>query len=140
MRGIVRIEMVCDHYFQPKRMSIHDIGYDLRTTKDIRLSVGESCKVGLGVRFGIPEGYYGELTNRSSLAFKQGVICNHGIIDSSFTGEVHAYLFNLSQTYQWFSKGDRICQIIFKRQVVTGLIEVSELTEGKAGFGSSGRN
>lgn len=122
----------------PKRMSTGDIGYDLCAAKRQRFNCGDSYVVPLGVAFGIPQGCYGVLTHRSSLAFKKGMICSLGIIDSSFTGEVKAKIFNLSGGYQWIDEGDRICQIIFKKKVDSELFKVDNLIAGKEGFGSSG--
>lgn len=123
----------------PQRMDDGDIGYDLRASDRARLNVGESQVVPLGVAFYIPSGYYGELTHRSSLAFKKDMICSLGIIDSNFRGEVMAKIFNLSGGYQWIDKGERICQIIFKKKIDTDMYFRINLPDGKEGFGSSGR-
>ena len=126
--------------FDPQRMSSGDIGYDLRAAHKERMSIGESCKIALGVSFDIPEGYYAELTHRSSLAFKKQCIISLGIIDSNFKGEVHAYVFNLSNGFRWIDEGERIAQIIFKKKNDTTVRLVESLeSDGKKGFGSSGR-
>ncbi len=116
-----------------------DIGYDLRAAESVRFNSDENWAVSLGVQFKIPEGYYGELTHRSSLAFKKEMACSLGIIDSNFTGTVMALIFNHSGGYQVIDKNERICQIIFKKKVDTFMVPVKTLTKGKIGFGSSGR-
>ena len=122
----------------PKRMSLGDIGYDLCANKAHRFDRGEDAKIPLGVGFHIPEGYYAELTHRSSLAFKKGMICSLGILDSSYRSEYQAYIFNISGTWQKIERGDRICQVIFKKKVETVMLMTDDIGEGKEGFGSSG--
>lgn len=130
-----------DEIFKPRRMSSGDIGYDLSAGCQARFNRGESHVIPLGVAFGIPDDMYGELTHRSSLAFKKDMICSLGVIDSSFNGnEVKAKIFNLSNTYQVIDKGDRIVQIIFKKKLPTEMWWTSHISskKSKAGFGSSG--
>lgn len=44
---------------------------------------------GTGLRFEIPEGYYGKIVPRSSIYKKELILCNHsGVVDSDYRGEV----------------------------------------------------
>jgi deoxyuridine 5'-triphosphate nucleotidohydrolase len=125
----------------PQRMSTGDIGYDLSAAEGMRFNRGDVKVIPLGVAFEMPDHIYGELTHRSSLAFKKDMICSFGIIDASFNGkEVKAKIFNLSDSYQQINKGDRIVQIIFKERVNTVLHETGWISSvgSKEGFGSSG--
>lgn len=117
-----------------------DAGYDLRATEEVALSPGGSTIVGTGVHFEIPKGYYGLLTHRSSLAFKNGCILSLGIIDSNFTGEVKCLVFNLGQKELYLDKGERFAQIVFNKYYTDTMEVVEELKDGKEGFGSSNSN
>lgn len=116
-----------------------DAGMDLKAAHDFTAYPGYPTKVSLGVAFKIPEGYFGMLTHRSSLAFRYDCTCSLGIIDSSFDGTVHALIFNNGLLPRSFKKGDRICQIIFQSHMPVHESELSDFEEeGKEGFGSSG--
>ena len=136
---MIDIKYIAEKDCDPERMKDGDIGYDLRAAENVRFNLDENWAVSLGVQFKIPEGYYGELTHRSSLAFKKEMACSLGIIDSNFTGTVMALIFNHSGGYQFIDKGERICQIIFRKKVDTEMVCVQKLEKGKMGFGSSGR-
>ena len=124
---------------EPQRMSNGDAGYDLRAAEDVSIGPGGRKAIPLGVAFQIPKGTYGMLTHRSSLAFKKGCTLSLGIIDSNFTGEVKAFVFNHDQYFRkHIKKGERIAQIIFIDYNVVTMNEVESLPEGKGGFGSSG--
>lgn len=116
-----------------------DAGYDLRASVGVQILPGDSMVVPTGVSFEIPKHYYGLLTHRSSLAFKRGGILSLGIIDSNFTGEVKALVFNLSDTPLVIEKYERFCQIVFNSYYSFPLMAVGSLEGGKDGFGSSGK-
>lgn len=131
---------VYDKDLIPSQGGEGDAGYDLRAADELVLGPGESGIVGTGVHFGIPKGYYGLLTHRSSLAFKHGCILSLGIIDSNFTGEVKCLVFNLGQKELYLKEGERFAQIIFNRYYTDKMEIVEELEDGKDGFGSSGKS
>lgn len=125
----------------PERMRIEDAGYDLRAAKDIVVYAGDSAIIPLGVAVKIPDGMYGMLTHRSSLAFKKDCTLSLGIIDSNFVQEIKAKVFNHHYGNELrIKKGDRIAQLILHKYQSLEMEEVEDLGIGKGGFGSSGRN
>lgn len=126
---------------KPQRLGNNDAGFDLRAAKAVTIYPGENKIVPLGVRVQISEGTFGLLTHRSSLAFKFGCIISTGIIDSSFTGEIKALVFNISEEERpvVIEEGDRIAQLIMvDYNPYVRLNQVEVLEDGKEGFGSSG--
>jgi len=122
-----------------KKMREGDAGFDLATTEDIEIKPLSSGIVPLGVAVAIPEGQYGLLTHRSSLAFKKGGILSTGIIDSNFRQEMKAKIFNQSEHYSLILKaGDRVAQLVIHEYISPELELVEEMEDGKGGFGSSG--
>jgi len=117
-----------------------DAGLDVRLPELLYLFPGEQATVDLGVAIATEPGHVCMLVNRSSLAAKNCVISNFGIIDEDYRGELKAVLFNLSNEIQTFEKGERIVQLLEVPVVQKEPIYVSELTEtvrGEGGLGST---
>lgn len=124
----------------PTKAHPFDAAFDLYCPSGFRLEKGQTLAVNTGVHFGIPQGWYGQVAGRSSLG-KVGITVLGGVVDSGYTGPVHAILTNLGDDYE-FKQGDRIAQIIFLPVLQAELRLVEDLgstTRGDGGFGSSGR-
>jgi dUTPase len=52
----------------PRRNHPNDAGIDLVLSEDVKISPWETYMTGTGLKFSIPEGYYGQIYPRSSLA------------------------------------------------------------------------
>ena len=118
-----------------------DAGIDLCALESFFLFPGESIIINLKIACKIPENWVGLLTNRSSVAAKQGCIANMGVIDSGYTGPLMLKLFNHSDEIQSFEKGNRIAQLVVTPFYCAGFEYVDELPEtdrGEGGLGSTG--
>lgn len=125
----------------PSKAYSSDAAFDLYTPVDFTLLSGETKTVNLGVHFNIPEGWYGQVAGRSSLA-KHGIAILGGVVDSGYTGPVHAIFVNHGGSRE-FKQGDRVAQIIFL-PVPRAEIEIVEefqttTSRGDGGFGSTGK-
>lgn len=101
---------------------------------------GETGIVPLGFKLAVPDGYYAEIRPRSGLSSK-GIIEIMGTIDSDYRGEVGAIIFNGSKEDFRICNGDRICQMMIKKEIKYEISVVDELDEterGNGGFGSTG--
>jgi len=125
----------------PKRQKKGDAGYDLTSLEAFTVKAGEIKTVPVGLAFGIPDGYYGQIMSRSSLAV-QGLVVLGEVIDQGYTGEVSVILQNCNREKEIEVKAmDRIAQIVFIRMSTSPLLEVKELPKtvrGAEGFGSTG--
>lgn len=119
-----------------------DIGYDVRAIEDIILEPMETATVSTGVFLELDDGFYADLRPRSGNSSK-GLICNLGLIDTSYRGEIKASITNLTGNDYEIKKGDRIGQLVFKNECIVNLEKVLEIDcntdRGVKGFGSSGR-
>ena len=110
---------------------------------------GETVSIPTGIAVEIPEGYWGLLALRSSMAFKRNFYIPNGlgVIDSDYRGEIKvAVSFNassyLSDSFRTIQAGDRIGQLIlvplpkFEIELVN---ELSNTIRGEGGFGSTGK-
>ena len=67
----------------PRRKYPIDAGFDLAIKEEIIIQPWEMIKIGTGVQFKIPNGYYGQIYPRSSMA-KVGLRTEGGVIDTSY--------------------------------------------------------
>lgn len=127
----------------PVRAHSTDAGLDLHVPEGQGCLVrpGAVYTIDLGVRVAIPDGYYGQLTLRSS-AGKKGLTLPNGVgvIDSGYRGNVKLLVAALAAPVL-VATGERICQLIILPlphvDVEVGVVD-DETDRGSGGFGSTG--
>ena len=129
----------------PKRAYPGDAGFDLRcfTDNDIRIDPHEHAAVPTGVGFEIPDGWYGLICNRTSLA-KRGLIPLAQVVDSNFTGDLTLTLHNTGAEPLILQSGERIAQIVIMPVSTHELVriephEIKKIERGTGQYGSSGK-
>lgn len=123
--------------------------HDTDAGLDLHIPEGQGCLVrpgavytiDLGVRAAIPDGYYGQLTLRSSAGKKGLAIPNGiGVIDSGYRGNIKVLVTALAEPVL-VAAGERICQLIILPlppvDVETGIVDDST-DRGTGGLGSTG--
>ncbi len=119
-----------------------DIGYDVRAIEDRILEPMETATISTGVYLELDDEYYADLRPRSGNTSK-GLICNLGLIDTSYRGEIKVSITNLTGNDYKIRKGDRIGQVVFRKESIEPLVKIWEINtnthRGVKGFGSSGR-
>lgn len=124
----------------PTRGSYEAAGYDLYSYESVTVLPKEIKLIDTGISIRVPEGTYGRIAPRSSVA-KKGILINAGVIDRDYRGPVKIMVHNLSNNNYVINKNDRIAQLILE-EIKTPLVElVEELDEtirGEGGFGSTG--
>ena len=127
----------------PVRAHDTDAGLDLHVPEGQGCLVrpGAVYTIDLGVRVAIPDGYYGQLTLRSSAGAK-GLTIPHGVgvIDSGYRGNLKVLVAALAEPVM-VAAGERICQLIIlplpSVDVQTGIVD-DDTDRGSGGFGSTG--
>ena len=126
-----------------------DAGWDVYANEDGTVFGGKGAVlIGTGLKIQIPQGYYAEIRDRSSMAIK-GLHVVAGIIDAGYRDELMVALTYLVQgPMEWcpalttIQAGDKIAQLIFhKVEPVTfrqGQV-TNDTARGNSGFGSTGR-
>ena len=123
-----------------------DSGFDLYSTVDVVIEPFGRALVPSGLSFDIKDGYEIQVRSKSGLAINEGlmVLNSPGTVDSSYTGEIKAIIFNTNKHEYHIKKGMKVAQAVLC-PVVNGkwvnLKEVKELTNkdrGENGFGSTG--
>ena len=96
---------------KPLHLTSGSVGSDLFSTLKKTLSLGETAAIDCALSINIPNGYFGLVSGRSSIALK-GVVTHVGIIDKDFVGSVKVILTNVRCCPKYsITQGDRIGQI-----------------------------
>ena len=117
-----------------------DIGYDLYSTEDIMLPARGAAGVHTGIAIEFVPAAGGIVKTRSGMA-KKRLMCNAGVIDAGYRGEVIVLMENLSDQPYKIHKGEKIAQLL-EHPFLAGEVaeeELSDAARGAKGFGSSGK-
>jgi dUTP pyrophosphatase len=143
-RHILEVQLLSENAFIPERKSDGAAGYDLSSAQDFEIEPLGKLLVKTDIAIRVPEGYYGRIAPRSSLAINNHIAVGAGVIDRDYTGNVGVVLFNHSSVmYLSGQKGDRIAQLIIEKISTPDVVVVEKLQEtkrGEGGFGSTGVN
>jgi dUTP pyrophosphatase len=115
-----------------------DIGYDLYSCDDLTIAAHSSADVPTGIAIEFVPTAGGIVKTRSGLARKR-LLCNAGVIDAGYRGEVIVLMENLGDEPYFIRRGDKIAQLLehpfLASEVVEG--ELSNAARGVKGFGST---
>ena len=141
--NIVQFQKVIEEVKILTKATEGSVGYDLTITEDIEILLEEITTMDISIIVKIPEGYYGQIKPRSSLA-KVGLTIDGGVVDSDYRGTIQIILVNRSKlTTMRAYKGDRIAQLILIKiyQGETEEVDIQNNTQrGTGEFGSTGIN
>lgn len=84
--------------------SVEDVSILSNSIKLIKRDIG----------FKIPQGYFGKIYARSSLAVRRTEI-GGGVIDADYRGPIVVLFFNFSDKVVEVGKGERFCQIVCQK-------------------------
>ena len=117
-----------------------DIGYDLYSAEELTIPARGAAGVHTGIAVEFVPCAGGIVKTRSGLA-KKRLMCNAGVIDAGYRGEVIVLMENLAEEPYTIRKGDKIAQLL-EHPFLAGEVhedELSEAVRGAKGFGSSGQ-
>lgn len=126
----------------PTKAHPNDAGFDCYSNDMVIIQPGDCKTVPLGFAVKIPDGYFGQLSGRSGLAFKYGLLVHLGIIDSNYTGEVKALVYNTHHLPYIIKRLERVAQLVIQPVPDCEVEEVDKLPEterNENGFGSTGK-
>jgi dUTP pyrophosphatase len=116
-----------------------DIGYDLYSIEEVTIAARGAAGVHTGVAIEFQPCAGAIVKTRSGLA-KKRLMCNAGVIDAGYRGEIIVLMENLADEPYTIRKGDKIAQML-EHPFLAGEVLETELTDttraGK-GFGSTG--
>ena len=137
----VRIKKVMDGAVMPTKAHAQDAGFDLVACR-VECNGFNEIVCHTGLAFEIPDGHFGLLFPRSSIAKYPIMLKNSvGVLDSNYRGEV-TFKFRQMENGDTYHVGDRIGQIIILPYPEIKFVESEELSDterGSGGYGSTGR-
>jgi len=136
----VRVKKLSAKARVPMKGTARAAGHDLYASEGTDLPARGQAVVGTGIAIGSPHNTYGPIAPRSSLAVKDRLTTNGGVIDTDYRGEVKVVLANLGDQPYRVEKGDRIAQLIIEQIDKRELQEVTQLDDSESGdqrFGCS---
>jgi dUTP pyrophosphatase len=126
----LRYTRLTNNAYPPKKGCAKSAGYDLFSAYACMVPAGGRTVIATDLALDIPDGYYGQIVERSSLAATYGIQVGGGIIDSGFRGNVRVVLLNHGVSHYRIYRGSRIAQLILQPITVTALQEVDALETG----------
>lgn len=142
---VIRFKRLSENAIAPVRAHNTDAGFDLtcaRVTSEIN-ECGQLILVyHTDIAVEIPEGYFGALVSRSSIANKSIVLTNcMGVIDAGYRGEIIAKFRGTTDVVPAIYKpGERFAQLLILPVPDVQFEEsetLSETDRGEGGFGST---
>ena len=138
--------MLDDYAFAPERAHLADAGLDIKSPFAFLVpSHGVNgdgyAIIHTGVHVEIPKGYTIFLKSKSGLNVNYD-ITGEGVIDSGYTGEIVAKLYNHCETPYEIHRGDKIIQMVIlpvELPVIKIVDKFDETERGNNGFGSTGK-
>lgn len=116
-----------------------DIGYDLYSCEDLAVPAHGAAGVHTGIAIEFVPASGGIVKTRSGMA-KKRLLCNAGVIDAGYRGEIIVLIENLgSETYA-IHKGDKIAQLLEHPLLAGQVVEadLGDTARGGKAFGSTG--
>lgn len=141
----IKFKRLNDLAIIPIHGSADAAGYDLYAATDYEIQIAphETVKIGTGLSFELPRGYFAGVFARSGLATKKGLRPANcvGVCDSDYRGEYIVALHNDTDEIMTIQPQEKIAQMILLPFVFLEFEEVVELSDterGEGGFGSTG--
>ena len=116
-----------------------DIGYDLYSAEEITIEAHGAAGVHTGIAIEFLPTAGAIVKTRSGMA-KKRLMCNAGVIDAGYRGEVIVLMENLGEQPYTIRRGDKIAQLL-EHPFLAGEVaetELSQAARGAKGFGSTG--
>ena len=139
--GLMKVYRLAQDSIIPTRSTRGSAGYDLYAAHDAIIKPGDQACVKTNLVIELPNGCYGRIAGRSSVALKQ-VHTVAGVIDNDFRGNISIMLQNNGKTDYEIRQFDKIAQLICERHLLPTVVEVLDISTTERmdkGFGSSGR-
>ena len=127
-------EKLTPNAFAPIRSTTFAAGYDLRSPRALRISIGKRYKLWIDIAVRIPPGYYGRIAPCSDLACFDGIDIVGGVLNTDYSGNISVILIN--NGYQEFrvEPGMTVALLIVEHCLMVDAIEVNGIGMAKRGM------
>lgn len=121
----------------PERNHMNDAGADVFAKEKTLLKAGEITKVPLGFGIHLPNGFVGFVLPRSGMSSNYNLTTEVVPIDSGYTGEIHAIMYNANKEDVVVKQGTKVAQLVIVPTVLASFTYQDLDERGTKGFGSS---
>lgn len=122
----------------PKREHYNDAGADVFASVSHVIPPHSIAKVPLGFGIELPTGFAAFVVPRSGMSANKGITAELVPIDSGYRGEIHAILYNATDSPYVVSHGDKIAQLVIVPVILASFTYLEQEERGTNAFGSSG--
>ena len=136
-----KIKLIYPEVKIPTKTYSLDAGYDCYLIEDLIVPAYSAIKFPLGFAIQINPNEMLTIRSRSSAKLK-GVSCAESTCDAGYTGQLHGFLINHTSKDIFFSKGERVVQLVFVKIAESSTLvpgQLGDTERGSAAFGASGR-
>jgi dUTP pyrophosphatase len=141
MSNVLKFKRLTPNSTELFHASKHDAGFDLSSAYDYVVPSKGKELVKTDIAIELPEGTYGRIASRSSLAWNNFVLIAGGVIDPGYRGNICIILYNFNNEDLIIKKGERIAQLIcekFKSPILEETDELNSTERNLNCFGSTG--
>lgn len=123
---------------KPERAHYNDAGADVFTNDTAVIPPQSIRKIPLGFGLELPDGFVAFILPRSGMTSNVGITTEVVPIDSGYTGEVHAIVYNATSEGLILEPGTKVAQLVIVPTVLAEFVYDNQKQRGDKGFGSTG--
>lgn len=112
---VLGYSLLSQHALPPTKSQTLAAGCDLYSAHDYVVPARGRCKIFTDLRIYLPNGCYGRVADRSSVAWKLGLTVMGTVIDKPFKGNVFIILYNTTDNDVPVQRHMKIAQLICER-------------------------
>lgn len=109
---VIKFKSLVKNAKMPEKSYETDASFDLFAIRKQKINGNNKGIILTGLAFNIPEGYYGQIKDRSSLASTTTLKVKAGVIDSGYRGEVGIVMANYGPYPIEILEGDKVAQLV----------------------------
>jgi len=126
-----------NNFKAPKREHFNDSGADVFAAEDCVIKAHSVYAVPLGIGTVLPDGYDIVIHCKSGLS-KNGIWASNAPVDSGYRGEIHAILYNTTDTDYEVKQGTKVGQMVVRPVIYADFVEELGDERNNGSFGSTG--
>ncbi len=129
--------------YTPQFSSEGAAGIDLFSPKEYKIPAGGDILIPLNLSTRFPKNWVFIIKEKSGMATRTKTSIGASVIDSDYTGNIHAHLFNHSNKEIEIKEGQKIVQgilipVFMGKFEITTIDDGLQTVRGNKGFGSTG--
>ncbi|MCT3395880.1 dUTP diphosphatase [Lentilactobacillus hilgardii] len=113
----------------PHKVHTDDTGFGLYADQTVYFAPFETKRVSLGISIQLNKGYLSEIRPEPEFTIQSPAKCIQTIIGNGYHDEIMAIFVNLSNQPNQINKGDKVCQLVIRRDTQARPVECGVVNE-----------